>query len=93
MLVVKWLTVGYILSLSYKAVLRPILMTTEYEKSIDNLDDLLASNKKLFAAIDAGFGEMIGSDPRMKVRELFKKNQVEYYTFGTGVRLEWLWEG
>ena len=90
----KWLTVGYILSLSYKAVLRPILMTAEYEKSIDNLDDLLASNMKLF--VGSGLGHMIGSDPRMKVRELFKKNQVEYFKFGTGVgvdSIEWLEEG
>ena len=96
LLVLKWMIVSFFLTMSYKAVLRASMMKIEYEKPIDNLDDLLVSNMKFLVAGDTNTRPLLEADPRMKVRELFKKNQVEYFKFGTGVgvdSIEWLEEG
>ena len=48
MLVLKWTVVGFLLTISYKSVLRSMMMKVEYENTIDSVDDLLESDRKLF---------------------------------------------
>ena len=69
------------------------MMKIEYEKPIDNLDDLLLSNMKVIVAGDTNLRQLFEADPRIQVRELFKKNRVEYYNHGTGVGIQWVQEG
>ena len=57
------------------------------------MNHLLVANMKFLVAGDTNTRPLLEADPRMKVRELFKKNRVEYYNFGTGVGMEWLQEG
>ena len=71
----SWIIVGFFLNISYQSVLRDILMKTNYEKTIDSSDDLMASEKKLL--IWRGTGSLydrMASDPRQKIRDLAKRS-------------------
>ena len=92
LLVFKWMIVGFFLTMSYKAVLRAMLMKIEYDKPIDTLDDMLKSEKKLLVAADTPYKAYMEGNPLPKVRELYKKEQIVYYNWGTGT-LEWIDKG
>ena len=72
--------IGFLLTISYKSVLRAMMMRIYHEKTIDTLDDLLASGKTLLVPRDSILGVLLPSDPRMKVKMLTEK--VEYYNMG-----------
>ena len=91
-LVFQWMVVAYTLSISYKAVLRPIMMKIEYEDTIDTLDDMLESGMKLLLAGDSQLPFFMEADPRAQVKELLNTNRVEYFIFGTTVP-KWVDEG
>ena len=81
LLVLKWSLLGFLLTISYKSVLRAMMMKVEYENTIDTIDDMLLSERKLFVAGDTQLRYLVEGDPRMKVKQLVK--QVEYYSHGT----------
>ena len=59
--------------MSYKSVLRAILMKTDYEKPIDTIDDVLQSERQFMYPADTDYKELIDSDPREKVQALEMK--------------------
>ena len=82
MLVLHWIIVGFILTLTYKAVLRGLLMNIEYEKPIDTVDDLLESEFNLLVPSDTPLKGFLEADPTQKIRQLYKKHKIKYYIYG-----------
>ena len=76
----KWMVVGFFLSISYKSVLRAMMIKIEYEKIIDTIDDMLQSEMPIMMAGDVGFQPLLETDPRKKIKELSEK--VEWYVYG-----------
>ena len=81
MLVGTWLLSCFLLTNSYKSVLRAMMMTTEYDHTIDSLDDMLRSEIKIMLPADTGMKRLWETDPRPKVQQLSK--QVEEFKFGS----------
>ena len=52
LLVCVWLLAGFLLTISYKSVLRSMMMTVEYEKTIDNLEDMIMSKLRAVVPLD-----------------------------------------
>ena len=72
-LVLKWVVAGFILTLSYKAVLLSNLMHIEYEKPFDTVDDILSSPKPVMIDGTSAGISLLKTDPRRKVKEIAKK--------------------
>ena len=88
MLALKWTVLGFLLTISYKSVLRAILMKTEYDDTIDTIDDMLQSDKQFMLAGDvAMLQELMRTDPRKQVQILAEN--VEYYEQGIAAP-EWV---
>ena len=85
-LVLKWTVLGFLLTISYKSVLRSMMMKVEYEDTIDTIDDLLESDRILLIAGDSGLKLRFEGDPREKVRKLANKTQ--YVNFNLGASWE-----
>ena len=84
-IVFNWILIGVILAMSYKAVLRAILMKPTYEKPIDTIDDMIASGLKLLAPQDTPLWPAVTYDPREKVQDMLKVTKViEWYEMGNG---------
>ena len=77
------MVIGFFLTLSYKSVLRAMMMNVSYEKTIDTTDDMLASERTLMLAGDSVLPLFLESDPRAKATEL-AKGAVQTYNYGTG---------
>ena len=73
MLVLKWAMIGFFFTISYKSVLLSNMINIEYEKPLDTVEDVLRSDKQLFIDSTSGIGDLLKSDPREKIKELFKK--------------------
>ena len=82
LVVFKWMMVGFLLTCSYKSVLRAILMKTYYEDTIDTIDDMLDSSRTFMVQSDNLIPWLLASDPRLKVKELARR--VHFYKHGTG---------
>ena len=81
LLVLKWTVLGFLLTISYKSVLRAIMMKTEYDDTIDTIDDMLKSDKQLILPSDiAMLSELVEYDPRKQVQTLYEN--AEYYVQG-----------
>ena len=87
MLVLKWIMVGYFLTMSYKSVLRSHLIHIEYEMPIDSIEDALQSQKEIFTPWDYVFS----IDQRSRVRELGKR--IKRYDNLHGKTPSWIVEG
>ena len=72
LIILTWIICGYVLTLSYESVLRAMLMKTYYEKKIDSIDDVLATERKV-RVLDGIWLDIMESDPRPKVRDLAKR--------------------
>ena len=72
-----WILLGFLITISYKSVLRANMMSTEYEKGIDSIEDMIISNKQLIAI--RSMKPYFDTDPNPKVIELSKK--VKYFDF------------
>ena len=83
LVVLKWTVIGFFLTMSYKSVLRAILMKTDYEDPIDTIDDVLQSDRQFMYASDTIFKEWIENDPREKVQALAKR--AKRYNVGANV--------
>ena len=77
LLVIQWVFIGFLLTISYKSVLLANMMSVEYEKGIDTIDDMINSKKPLM--VIRSMEPAFVTDPRPKVIELSK--QVQYYDF------------
>ena len=69
----SWIIVGFFLNISYQSVLRDMLMKTNYEKTIDSSDDMMASEKRLLIWRGSSMYDRMASDPRLKIRDLVKR--------------------
>ena len=78
----KWMLVGFFLTISYKSVLRSMLMNVYYENTIDTINDMLESDRTFRVVSDTYLKDLLLSDPRIKVQQLAKR--VVYYKYGTG---------
>ena len=90
MLVLKWTLLGFLLSMSYKSVLRAMMMKVDYDDTIETIDDMLQSDRKFLAAGDTYQRFLLMSDPRMKVQQLVR--EVEWYDYGR-LTPEWVVKG
>ena len=91
LLVLKWTLLGFLLSISYKSVLRAMMMKVDYDEPIETIDDVLQSDRKFLAQGDTYQRFLLMRDPRPKVQQLARK--VEWYEFGTRGPKEGVWKG
>ena len=91
MVVGVWILFGFIMTISFKSVLRARMMTVEYEKTIDTLDDALSSGLSAVMPVDTSLKKLLQSDPREKVQQLAKN--LNGYILGNGTFPEWVTEG
>ena len=84
MIVSKWIVFGFILTASYKSILLAMMTTLSYEKTIDTIDDVLKSERKLWLASDTLILNQLETDPRMRYNEL-----AERATLYTNGKLQW----
>ena len=82
LIVFKWMVVGFLLTTSYKSVLLAMMTNIYYEKTIDTIDDMLSSERKLWQMEDSFVVDLMALDPRMKVQELAER--VVSYNHGGG---------
>ena len=83
-----WIVLGFLITISYKSVLRANLMYTEYEKGIDSIEDMIISNKPLL--VIRSMKPLFDTDRRPKIIELSKK--VKYFDL-KGHLPEWILDG
>ena len=69
-----------------------MLMKIEYEKPIDTVEDLLKSEFKLYVPGDTPLKGFLEGNPSKKIRELYNKDKIEYYIYGTRAP-EWVTKG
>ena len=77
----KWIIVGFFLSISYKSVLRAMMIKIDYEKTVDTIDDMLQSEIPIKLASDTHIFKLLETDNRKKVISL--KEKIEFYLQGT----------
>ena len=70
------------LNISYQSVLRVMLMKIHYEKTVEGIDDMLASEKGLVMWNGHRTYYRMASDPRLKVKELARRS-ILYNASGT----------
>ena len=77
-LIVEWILMGFLLSISYKSVLLANMMSVKYDEGINTIDDMINSKKPLM--VIRSMETLFVTDPRPKVIELSK--QIQYFDFG-----------
>ena len=90
-LVIIWILVGFLLTISYKSVLRSNMIHVRYEKPIDHVEELLKTDKQIFLDGTTALVNMIGGDRRQKMIEMNKRIK-HYKPEGTAVP-SWIIEG
>ena len=83
------------MTLSYESVLRAMLMKTYYEKKIDSIDDVLATEREVFVPMgNTIWMDMMASDPRPKVRDIARRTKTHYPDFSQqDLGYEWVVKG
>ena len=66
------------------------MMKTEYDDTIDTIDDMLQSDRQFMLAGDIQLAHLLKSDPRWKYKKLGENT--EYYDYGI-IAPEWIIEG
>ena len=89
-IVLKWTVLGFLLTISYKSVLRAMMMAQEYESPIDTIDDVLQSEKQIMIANGTSIKYKLETDPRIQIKKLLQR--VEYFEFGSRAP-EWIYKG
>ena len=79
LIVLKWTVLGFLLTISYKSVLRSMMMNVEYENTIDTIDDVLQSDLIFLVAGNTNQRFRLMGDPRKKVKQL--EHKIEYYNY------------
>ena len=77
-LLLLWVVVGCLLSMSYRSVLLASLVSNEFAETIDTIEDVLHSGLPYYVAGNSGGPVLLNGDPRPSVKQLVK-NQVRYY--------------
>ena len=80
----KWMLVGFIMTISYKSILRSMMMKIEYDfcKTVDSIDDMLNSEMPMMVPSDSGqMTHLALTDPRESIQKL--KEKIEWYEFTT----------
>ena len=72
-LVAAWLVLGYLITMSYKSVLRASLVSIHYEKPMETLEDLLVTDRKILMMANTSTEIMMRTDPRPNMQQLAKK--------------------
>ena len=72
-LVMEWLLLGYLITMSYKSLLRASLVSIQYEKPIETLEDMLVTDRKILMLANTSTEIMLRTDPRPGMQELAKK--------------------
>ena len=72
-LVVVWLLLGYLITMSIKSVLRASWVVIQYEKPIETLDDLLLTDRKIILLANTSTAILMRTDPRPGIQQLAKK--------------------
>ena len=73
LLVIAWLMLGYLMTMSYKSVLLTSLVSIQYERPIETLEDLLVTDRKIIMLANTSTEIMIRTDPRPGMQQLAKK--------------------
>ena len=81
MLVAAWMIGCFMLINMYKSFLLAMLMTVQYEPTLDTIDDLLLSQVQIMLPADTGMKAMWTSDPRDRVQKL--SSSVEDFKYGS----------
>ena len=69
--VLKWLMVGFLLTIMYKSVLRSNMIHIKYEEGIDSVEDVLnKTDKKVLYSSSSPARKLLAKDPREKMKEL-----------------------
>ena len=66
-----WMFLSFIISVAYTSVLLTTLVSTEYEKPIDTVQDLIRTDKPIYT--DQTSAVWMNSDPRESVGQFAKK--------------------
>ena len=72
-----WISLGFLITISYKSVLLANMTSVDYEKGIDSIEDMLNSNKPLM--VIRSMKVVVEDDPRPQVIKLSK--MIKYYDF------------
>ena len=70
-IILMWMVIGFLITSAYKSVLLSTLVSIEYEKPIDTIDDLLQTEKPIF--VDETILLLTANDPKDSIQELRKK--------------------
>ena len=84
LIVSKWIVIGFLLTASYKSMLLAMMTTLSHEKTIDTIDDVLKSERKLWVPSDTNILMQLKTDPRRRYKELGER--ATPYTNG---RMQW----
>ena len=76
--------IGFFLTLSYKSDLRAMMMKEYHEDTIDNIDDMLASERQFMVPGDTVLPYLLALDPRIKVKKLAERAQFFQHRSGYG---------
>ena len=90
-LVLIWIVAGFLLSISYKSVLRSHMIHIQYENPIDSVEDLLKTNLQVFVGATGAMTKLMAGDQRQKMIEI--KKRVKHWTVEYGVRPPWVSKG
>ena len=78
-LILGWMLISFLLTISYKSVLLSTLISISHERTIETVEDLLETDKLIVALGNSTTRIRLKTDPRANVRELAEK--VNWYTF------------
>ena len=90
-LVIIWILVGFLLTISYKSVLRSNLIHVQYEKPIDSVEEFLKTDKQIYIEGASSMVNMLAGDRRKKMIEL--KKRTKHYNLEGGYPPSWVLEG
>ena len=65
-LLLIWIVFGFLLTISYKSVLRSNMIHIHYESAIDSVEDLLKTDKRFFISRGSSMTKLLASDKRGK---------------------------
>ena len=72
-LIMKWMMLAFLLNASYRSVLLATIVSPLFEKPIDTIEDMINTEKPIYALNTSGISFMMRIDPRESVREVGKK--------------------
>ena len=72
-LITEWMLLGFLITMCYKSVLLASLVSAQYEKPIDTLEDMLATDRKIIMIANTSTEILLRTDPRPGMQQLEKK--------------------